>query len=348
VKSLLVLDQSYRKLEELFSASDYRRLESFCDIKGGTNWPMPQESLDAYLETMRFLVASHPVMDGHRLARAKNLQAIIEVDGGFPATIDYEVCFARGVAVLSCAPGFRNSVSEMALGMMIAGGRGLVEEHLAFRAGYEHWLDDRPTTDFSLYEQAVGFVGYGSIARELTRLLQPFSAKISAFDPWLTAEKIAVPGVELMSLDEMIDCSRCIVIAAAPTDENRGLIDEAAIRRMRRGTLVVLISRAHLVDFDALTQAARERHIRVAIDVFPSEPVPLFDPVRTLPNSILSPHRGSAVEGGRQLIGRMIADDISEMHEGREALQLQRAHPGNIERVIAAARKWQRSNLDSK
>ncbi|MDX8535150.1 NAD(P)-dependent oxidoreductase [Mesorhizobium sp. VK25A] len=335
MKPILVLDQYWRKLEELFSASDYRRLESACNIIGGTNWSMPQETLDANLETMRFLVASRPMMDRQRLAQATNLQAIIEVSGNFPPSVDYQACFERGVSVLSCAPGFRNSVAEMALGMMIAGGRGMVEEHLAFQAGYEHWLDDNPTTDFSLYDQTVGFVGYGSIARELTRLLQPFSPRIAAFDPWLKAENVTIPGVELMSLDELIEHSRCVVIAATPTDQNRGLVDETAIRRMKRGTLVVLISRAHLVDFDALMKAARDRHIRVAIDVFPSEPVSLDDPVRSLPNSILSPHRAAAVEGGRHLIGRMIADDISEMIAGREPRQLQKARPGYVEHIVA-------------
>lgn len=91
---------------------------------------------------------------------------------------------------------------------------------------------------------------------------------------------------------------------------------------------MLIISRAHLVDFDALMRAARNKHIRLATDVFPAEPVPFGDPVRSLPNSILSPHRAAAVEGGRQLIGRMIADDVSEMIAGRKARQLQHAHPG--------------------
>jgi phosphoglycerate dehydrogenase-like enzyme len=173
----------------------------------------------------------------------------------------------------------------------------------------------------------------------MTRLLQPFSPRIAAFDPWLEAEKMTVPGIELMSLDELIDHSRCIVIAATPTDQNRGLVDQSAIRRMKRGTLVVLISRAHLVDFDALMKAAHDKHIRVAIDVYPSEPVPPGDPVRSLPNSILSPHRAAAVEGGRQLIGRMIADDISEMIAGGEPRQLQKARPGYVEHIVAARKR---------
>lgn len=335
-KPLLVMDQTFRRLEELFKPEDFERLTSVCEVVGGTNWKMSQERLDAHLETMTFLVAARPEMDRRRLAEARQLKAIIEVSGRFPETVDYQACFEFGVEVLSCAPGFKQSVAEMALGMMIAGGRGIVQEHEAFRAGYEHWLADNAATDFSLYGQSIGFIGFGSIARELTRLLTPFAPRILAYDPWLTREDVAALGVELMDLDDMIGNSRCVIVAATPTDENKGLVDERIIRLMRKGTLVVLISRSHLVDFDALTRAAREQHIRLAIDVFPVEPVPMDDPIRSLPNVLLSPHRAAAVEGGRRLIGEMIADDVTAMVEGRPAAHLQRARPQFVYHAIRA------------
>jgi phosphoglycerate dehydrogenase-like enzyme len=191
MKPVLVIDHTFRKLEELFAPEDYERLAAACEIVGGTNWKMPQDRLDENVERMRFLVAARPDMDRERLARARNLEAIIEVSGRFPETVDYDACFERGIQVLSCAPGFRESVAEMTLGMMIAGGRGIVDEHEAFRDGYEHWLADNPSTDFSLYRQDIGFVGFGSIAREVTRLLTPFAPKIMAFDPWLKPKDVA-------------------------------------------------------------------------------------------------------------------------------------------------------------
>jgi phosphoglycerate dehydrogenase-like enzyme len=92
------------------------------------------------------------------------------------------------------------------------------------------------------------------------------------------------------------------------------------------------------VDFDALTEAARQKHVRVAIDVFPVEPVTLDDPVRSLPNAILSPHRAAAVEGGRHLIGKMLADDVIAMIEGRSERRLQQARPVFVEHAVGAYR----------
>lgn len=334
MKPKLVLDQVFRKLEELFAPQDYERLAAACDIVGGVNWPMPEAQLDAHLEDMRFFVAARPRMDTARIAKAKKLEAIIEVGGHFPGTIDYDACFARDIKVLSCAPGFRQSVAEMCLGMMIAGARGIVQEHEAFRDGYEHWLNDNPGEDFSLYGADIGFVGYGSIAREVTRLLAPFSPNILAYDPWLKPED--APGVELMPLAELARRSRCLVVAATPTDENRGLVSADIIAQLQPHTLVVLISRSHLVDFDALTEATREKRIRLAVDVFPREPVTLDDPVRDLPNAILSPHRAAAVDGGRHLIGKMLADDVLAMIAGEKPKSLQPARPGFVERAVGA------------
>lgn len=334
MKPTLVLDQVFRKLEELFAPQDYERLAAACDIVGGVNWPMPQARLDAHLKDMRFFVAARPHMDAARLAKAEKLEAIIEVGGHFPGTIDYEACFARNIKVLSCAPGFRHSVAEMCLGMMIAGARGIVQEHEAFRDGYEHWLNDNTGEDFSLYGAEIGFVGYGSIAREVTRLLAPFVPHVLAYDPWLKPED--VPDVELVPLADLAKRSRCLVIAATPTDENRGLVSAEIIALLPPKTLVVLISRSHLVDFSALTGAVREKRIRLAVDVFPQEPVTLDDPVRELPNIILSPHRAAAVDGGRHLIGKMIADDVLAMIAGEQPKSLQPARPGFVERAVGA------------
>ena len=114
--------------------------------------------------------------------------------GTFQAGLDYDACIERGIEVLSCAPGFRRSVAEMALGLMIAGGRGIVDEHERFRTGSERWFNDNVGVDFSLHGQTVGFVGFGSIAQECTRLLRPFAPRIRAYDPWLESSARRLKG----------------------------------------------------------------------------------------------------------------------------------------------------------
>ena len=94
-----------------------------------------------------------------------------------------------------------------------------------------------------------------------------------------------------------------------------------------------LVSRAHLVDFDALLSEVSTGRIRAAIDVFPTEPLPRDHSARNLPGLILSPHRAAAVEGGRQLIGRLILDDLRLLSGGQKPENLQRAHGLDVSKL---------------
>lgn len=333
MKPLLILDQHFRKLEELFSPLAFEALCSLCEVEGGRNWPMPRSRIESLLPEAMFYVAARPELTAADLAAAPKLRATIEVSGAFREGLDYNACFDRGLEILSCSPGFRTSVAEMALGMILAGGRGLVAEHEAFRRGAERWLDDREGTDFTLYGQTVGFIGYGQIARETHRLMAPFEPRVLAYDPFLDEQSL---GAALCDLDTLVSHSRVVVVAAVPSEETRGLLSKALIDKLLPGALVVLISRAWCADFPALMAAAETGRICVATDVFPDEPLHPADPLRQARNVILSPHRAAAVPGGRQLIGDMILADIRAILDGRPERELKPANPKMIAGLVAA------------
>lgn len=330
---LLILDQHFRQVEELFSPATHAALSDLCEIAHGLNWPMERAALLERLPEATFLVAARPVLSAGEIAAAPRLRAVIEVSGAFQDGLDYAACAERGIEALSCSPGFAPAVAEMALAMILAGARGLVAEHENMRRGAEHWLDDRPHTDFTLFGAEVGIVGYGAIARETARLLAPWSPVIRAHDPWL-----AEADVPLVTLEELIERSRVLVIAASPTSENEAMIGAEMIARIPQGALVVLISRAHVVDWEALTAAAASGRIRLASDVFPDEPIPEGDPVRDMRGVILSPHRAAAVPGGRQPIGDMILHDVGAILEGRPERRLKRADPARVASLAAAVK----------
>ncbi|MEM0948074.1 MAG: NAD(P)-dependent oxidoreductase [Pseudomonadota bacterium] len=335
-KPLLIMDQYFRHVEELFRPSTFTGLRTLCDIRGGVNWSMPRTEFLNHLPDAVFVVAARPELDQVDLDAAGNLRAVIEVAGTFQTGLDYEACFERGIEVLSCAPGFRQSVAEMALGLMIAGCRSIVDEHERFRAGSERWFNDNIGIDFSLYGQRIGFVGFGSIAQECLRLLAPFSPRVEAFDPWLKAAGATFDGVEFNELEQVVTQNRVVVVAAAPTEDNYQIVSQALIKKMRPGTLVVLISRSHLVDFGALVEAADAGRIRLASDVFPREPVSKRDALRQSNNVVWSPHRAAAVEGGRHPIGDMILHDVEAILEGATARQLQQASLDTVSKIVRA------------
>jgi len=333
MKPLLILDNHFRTRDELFSEASFAALTALCDVKGGGDAPMPRSEIEALLPDASFYVASRPELDVADLDRAPNLLATIEVAGAFREGLNYDACFERGIEVLSCSPGFRNTVAEMVLAMMLAAGRGLVDEHEAFRTGSERWLDDRPERDFTLYRQSVGFIGYGQISRETNRLIRPFEPQVMAYDPFLTD---AGPDVDLVELERLVSECRVVVVAAVPSEDTRGLLSAHLIEQLQTGALVVLISRAWCADFDALVAAAKEGRIQFATDVFPDEPLEPHHPLRRMQNVILSPHRAAAVPGGRHLIGDMILNDVQAILKGKPERQLKVADRALVASLVAA------------
>ena len=84
--------------------------------------------------------------------------------------------------------------------MALSAGRGLVAEHELFRRGEEFWLDDRAGRDFTMYGQRIGYLGFGSIARETQRLLAPFAPEVLIHDPWLPDAVAEEAGAAKVSL----------------------------------------------------------------------------------------------------------------------------------------------------
>ena len=333
MKPLLILDNHFRTRDELFRPETYAALTTLCEVHGGAAAPMARDDVLSLLPRAAFYGASRPSLTAAEIAGAPHLKATIEVSGAFHDGLDYPALFERGIEVLSCSPGFRQSVAEMTLAMMLAAGRGLVEEHCAFSRHAERWLDDRAEGDFSLYGQRIGFIGYGQIAQETHRLLGPFAPQVMAYDPFLAQD---IPGVERTDLDTLVSQCRVVVVAAVPSDSTRGLLSAELIARLQPGALVVLISRAWCADFDALIAAARAGRIRVATDVYPDAPMAATDPIRAGRNMILSPPRAAAVPGGRQLIGEMILHDVRAILEGKPDRHLKPADPDLVRGLVAA------------
>ena len=316
-----------RTMTEIFATEDLDRLASFADICWARDEPLPPAELTRHAAGLWTYVAARPLVDRALLEAAPALHAVIEVAGSFKHRIDYGACFDRGVRVLSCAPAFGPQVAEMALAMILGASRGLVGEHEAFRNAREIWQQDRPDWDFTLFGQSVGLIGAGSIARSLLPLLRPFGCRVRATDPWLPDSALRQMGCEPAGLEETLRKSRVVVVLAAPTSANRALLGASELAQMQPGSLLVLISRAHLVNFDALVHVLTEGHIQAAIDVFPEEPLPHDHPIRQAPNVILSAHRAASIRKERQAIGRMVVDDLEMMARDLPPVRLQAAQP---------------------
>ena len=332
-KQKVILNPYPRPLDMIMSNQDAERLHDLVDVIWGKDEDIPDsEFARACRDAYAFITSS---WRSRPLDDMPNLRAIMETGGRHPspAHLDYETCFARGIRVLSCAPAYGPMVAEMALGMAIAAARGIVSAHNDFVAGEELYLYPSNSTAFTLYDQPVGFIGFGGLAQSLRPLLAPFRCPIQVYDPWLPPSFISERGCTPVSLQDLLSQARIIFVLAIPSNENKAMLDRELLSLIRSDAVLLLISRSHFVDFDALTDLLHQGRFRAAIDVFPQEPLAADHPIRTAPNTILSAHRAGSVWQDMHTIGRMVVDDLETMLAGLPPTKMQTAQPELIYRL---------------
>ena len=332
----IILDTHGRKLTHIFAPDDLQRVRDAVDVVWGRDEPMPEEEWAAVREDVSAIITGWWRYGD--VSRFPKLEAILEVSGGppNPKSLDYDHCFANGIKVLSCPPAFGPAVAELALALALASTRHVVECHVEFTQGREEFLHDGGAPGSVLFGQPVGFIGYGGLARNLRPLLAPFRCPISVYDPWLPASYLRGLGVTPVGLDTLMARSRVIFVLAIPTPENRGMIDRAALDLISADATFVLISRSHVVDFDALTEFLHEGRFRAAIDVFPEEPPDASHPIRQAPGVILSAHRAGSISDALRNIGRITADDVEALAAGLPPMHMQTVRAETIRHMSGA------------
>jgi phosphoglycerate dehydrogenase-like enzyme len=325
IKPLIVIDPQPRGLVEIFEPKVWARLQHLGELaihKGPGR--MPAERFEPLLPEMALLIGQSD-MPKARLDRARKLRAIVNVETNFLQNVDYETCFERGIHVLAPNSAFARPVAEMALGMAIDLCRGVTAADRATRRGDEKWLLDGAEGCFSLYGARVGLIGFGDLARAFAPLLAPFGCGVKAYDPWISDHYMAGFDVAAASLEDVLATSQVIVVFAAATSENQGFLGKREFDLIAPGSVVLLMSRAGIVDFPEFLRQVEGGRFRAATDVFPVEPAPLDDPSRSIEGLLLSPHRAGALPDSLYEIGRQTVADAELILRGLPPLSCRRA-----------------------
>jgi D-3-phosphoglycerate dehydrogenase len=139
--------------------------------------------------------------------------------------------------------------------------------------------------------QTLGFVGCGRIGSRLLEKFRSFGFEFAVCDPLLEDRRWRELALKPLSLEELLERSDVVSLHAPLNGDTRGMINEAALRRMKSSAFLVNTARAGLIDQAALVKALRDGWIAgAALDVFEPEPPRPDDPLLHLPNVILTPH----------------------------------------------------------
>jgi phosphoglycerate dehydrogenase-like enzyme len=320
-----------RTLDLIFTPQDETVLRGNYRLVEGLG-PTVATTVANNIEAAQFIIGQ-PDLATDILKQAKNLKAIFNVESNFLDNMDYDYCFALGIHVLTTGRVFAAPVAEIGLGLALSLERNIVGADRAFRQGHELWGGDGNTGSRLMSGGRIGIIGFGDLGRALHRLLAGFRANISVYDPWLPKGILEDLGVRPTSLDDVLTTSDVIFVVASVTSDNGGFLGVAEFAKMKRGTSFVLLSRAGVVDFDALMAAVKSQHIRAASDVYPLEPLPQDHPVRNLEGFILSAHRAGAMDVAFKQMGKMVLDDMDLMNRGLPPITCRRAERETVRRM---------------
>ena len=329
----ILVDPQPRTPDAIFDAATRARLEALGDIvvhEGRGR--MPDAIVEAHLPDTVAIVGQTD-LGAQRIARAPALRAVVNVEGNFLRNVDYEACFARGIHVLVASPAFAPAVAEAALGMAIDLARGIGAADRAMRAGTETYGLDANRGSFLLAGSDVGVIGLGDLGRELVRLLAPFGCRVRAYDPWLPELAIRAAGAEPARLDELLGASRVVFVFAAATTDNEALLGRRELGLLPAGAVLLVMSRAAVVDLDALIELAAAGHLRAAVDVWPREPVPADHPARGVEGLLLSPHRTGGMPEAFRAIGGLVVADLELVLRGLPPVACRRAERETVGRL---------------
>ncbi len=287
---------------------------------------------DAVLGRARYIIGQPP-LSAETLDRMRQLRAILNVESNLLNNMPYEILFQRGIHVVTTGQVFAEPVAEIGLGFALSLARGIVDADVAFREGRELWGGEGNASARLIAGSEIGIIGFGDLGKALRRVLSGFRARIRVFDPWMPRSILEENGVEAASLNEVLGQSDFVFVVASVTSENRGFLGADAFASMRKGAAFILLSRADVVDFDALMTAVASGHIVAASDVYPQEPLPSDHPVRSLKGFIRSAHRAGALDVAFKKMGDMVLEDMDLMDRGLPPMRCKRAERETVSRM---------------
>lgn len=217
-------------------------------------------------------------------------------------------CTKYGIPVANNGGANACSVAEHALLLMLSVYKWLPDSHrrtvTGEWAGNSHGLDM-----FLLNGKKVGIVGFGNIGRQVAKKLRGFEAEVFYYDVTRADKEIeAEHEVQYASFETIIEQSDILTLHLHANDKTAGIISKDVLAKMKKSAVLINVSRAQLIDQEALYEALCTRSIAGAgLDVYTKEPTVAGDPLLLLPNVVATPHiAGSTYDTYSMVMNRAI------------------------------------------
>ncbi|MFD9662224.1 phosphoglycerate dehydrogenase [Rhodococcus sp. NPDC059968] len=262
--------------------------------------------LAAVPEADAILVRSATTVDAEVLAAGTKLKIVARAGVGLD-NVDVPAATERGVMVVNAPTSNIHTAAEHAVALMLATARQIPAADATLRD--REWKRSK-FNGVEIFGKTVGVVGLGRIGQLFAQRLAAFETHVIAYDPYVSAARAAQLGIELVTLDELLERADLISVHLPKTPETKGLLGTENLAKTKKGVVIVNAARGGLIDEAALAEAIKSGHVRAAgLDVFETEPCtdsPLFD----LPEVVVTPHLGASTTEAQDRAGTDVAKSV--------------------------------------
>jgi len=250
--------------------------------------------------------------DADRFIRFPDLKVISRMGIGYD-NVDVAAARAAGVIVCNAPDSPTVSTAEHAMALLLAVTKTLPAMQRRVRQG--DWGNPNPTA-LELDGATLGLIGLGRIGRRVANAANALGMRVTGYDPMVED----CEGVEICSLDRVIENSHVISLHAPATEATRHIVCADTIARMRPGVFIVNCARGPLIDETALLAALDSGQVAGAgLDVTDPEPPDPSNPLLGRDDVIVSPHVASSTVSGRLRLFSHAFDNALAVLEGRPA-----------------------------
>jgi D-3-phosphoglycerate dehydrogenase len=319
IKKVLVSDPLSKKgLEILDKAKDIKY-----DLKPGLSLEELKKIIPEY---DAIVIRSETKLKAEIIEAADRLKVIGRAGIGLD-NVDLRAATKKGIVVMNTPQENAIAAAEHTIAMMLSISRKIPQATATMRAG--KW-EKRKFVGVELYSKTLGLIGIGVIGTIVADRARGLKMKVIGYDPYLSKEVAEKKGVELVSMDELLNKSDFISVHTPLTDETRNLIDKNSFRKMRNGVILINCARGGIVNEKDLYEAIKEGKVAgAALDVFEKEPA-IGNPLLELEEVIGTPHLGASTGEAQENVSIAIAQQIVDyliLGEARNAVNMPAVSP---------------------
>ena len=282
------------------------------DVKRGLS---PDELIATIPAYDALVVRSETKVTEPVIAAGGNLQVVARAGIGVD-NIDLDAATRAGVAVVNAPIGNTVAAAEHTVALMLALARNVPQAYASMKDG--QWQRSA-FMGIEVRNKTLGIVGLGRVGSEVARRAASFGMRLIAFDPFVSPDFASRMGVEVMSLDELLEQSDFITLHTPLTAGTTKLISAPQLANMKPGARLINVARGELIDEDAVLAALENEQLAgAALDVFTNEP-PGDLPLLKHPNLVATPHLGASTQEAQREVAIEAAEQVLAVLDGKPA-----------------------------